>query len=219
MLAALALVNLAEADETDGGVRPPPPAVISGSAQSNCLRILAAGYAPHDYVLSGGAWRYAPEWDGVDGARMSWIWRSAPACLIGAAVPPAGVLPPLSKPATAVSALTAGAETPVAAGSQPVIRESETVRPYRTGPIYAASGETATAEEDRRKGLTAFPERVRKGTHRDDVHWTVRGLYADHVQWIGAVKLVDSYNPDLDHTDKPYGGSNDMGGKCVFVMC
>ena len=61
-----------------------PPDVRPGSALSNCERIIAAGYAPHDYVSTGGQWLYLPDWSGPDGARMSYIWGSVQACRLTA---------------------------------------------------------------------------------------------------------------------------------------
>ena len=57
-----------------------PPAVQSGSAKSNCLRILEAGYAPRDYVLVFGSWWFWPAWNGSEGARMSSVWGSVAEC-------------------------------------------------------------------------------------------------------------------------------------------
>lgn len=60
--------------------RPDPPLVRSGSAKSNCTRILEAGYAPYHYVLLFGNWWYWPGYEGPEGARMSSIWGSVPEC-------------------------------------------------------------------------------------------------------------------------------------------
>ena len=59
---------------------PEPPDVKSGSAQSNCQRIVDAGFSTDDYVLSGGKWQHRPDWTGADGARMSRIWGSVTIC-------------------------------------------------------------------------------------------------------------------------------------------
>ena len=82
---------MASAGGGASAAKPGPPAAKWGvPAQPTCRRIVDAGYAPHDYVLWGGVWRYQPGWTGSDALRVSWLWRSAPACLIGARVlPPA----------------------------------------------------------------------------------------------------------------------------------
>ena len=67
-----------------------PPFVKSGTAKSNCERIVAAGYSPHDYVLKFGNWWYWPGYSGPDGARMSSIWGSVPECLAGSPGDPNG---------------------------------------------------------------------------------------------------------------------------------
>ena len=84
LLAAIAVVAAALFALSAQGVRAEentgPPAVQSGSAKSNCLRILEAGYAPRDYVLVFGSWWYWPAWTGAEGARMSSIWGSVAEC-------------------------------------------------------------------------------------------------------------------------------------------
>lgn len=57
-----------------------PPALQPGTAKSNCLRILEAGYTPREYVLLFGDWWFWPGWSGADGARMASIRGSVPEC-------------------------------------------------------------------------------------------------------------------------------------------
>lgn len=75
-LAALLSLSagLASADEVS------PPMVESGTAKSNCQRIVAAGYSPYDYVRLAGNWWWWPGYAGPDGARMSKIWGSVDEC-------------------------------------------------------------------------------------------------------------------------------------------
>ena len=83
LLAAVALLGLAFFVVSAGGAsaaEPEPPEVRSGTAQSNCQRIVDAGFSTDDYVLSSGRWQHRPDWSGADGARMSRIWRSVAIC-------------------------------------------------------------------------------------------------------------------------------------------
>ena len=83
LLAAVALLGLAFFVVSAGGAsaaEPEPPEVRSGTAQSNCQRIVDAGFSTDDYVLSGGRWQHRPDWTGADGARMSRIWGSVAIC-------------------------------------------------------------------------------------------------------------------------------------------
>lgn len=92
------LVALALMGATTGAAEPEPSAVQSGTSQQICQSIVDAGYTPHNYVLLNGTWRHEPDYDGPNGARMSWIWRSVPVCLTGATQLPPGVTAiPLSR--------------------------------------------------------------------------------------------------------------------------
>ena len=244
LLAAVALLGLAFFVVSAGGAsaaEPEPPEVRSGTAQSNCQRIVDAGFSTDDYVLSGGRWQHRPDWSGADGARMSRIWRSVAICRGEYSFLPA----PIRHPSRTVT-LQPDSRTPLGAnqggpvrqtstGSQQTIREHGVVEQREQEVEYQASHIARGPERDGKRSTqeTGF-------AHREPLPRTPSGKIATGnscpskqardcltgQQWYDRFKSEHpkggsydpNYVPDDDHdTDQSVRRGNEMAQKgCLW---
>lgn len=185
--ASLLLVGgVAQAEgETGGdgriGVRVAPPPVQSGTAKSNCTRIVEAGFSPFNYVRLYGSWWYWPGYAGPDGARMSSIWGSVPECRASASdadgeATVALIVTPKPKVSQSTATHTTGT---TGRAQQPTVQA-----PAKQPTIQQPTVQPATQQPSAQQGQTVRPEQA---PAEPDPQPAVRDPEAD---WLPVTKTV-----------------------------